>query len=628
MVIGTAGHIDHGKTALVRALTGQDTDRLPEERSRGISIDLGFAHFRLPGGRMASVVDVPGHERFIRNMLAGATGIDMVLLVVAADEGVMPQTREHLDILGLLELSCGVVALTKVDLVEPEWLDLMEEEVRGALSGTFLEGAPMVRVSAVTGQGIPELAQALDRVLPAVPPRDLSAFARLPIDRVFTVPGFGTVVTGTLRSGRIRVEDRLELLPGRRAVRVRGLQVHGAPVEEAGAGQRVAVNLAGVDREEVSRGHVLAPPGCLSPASLFSARLRLLPGARRLANNTRVHLHTGTSEVLARVLLLDREELAPGEEAFARLKTETPLVAGSGDQYILRSYSPTVTIGGGRLLEAGVRRRRFAARDLAELALREAGDPRQLALARIVGGGIRPVAVAELTRTLGLEADERDRILASLAAEGAVLALEGGYYLSREGLGALGERLRSLLEEFARSNPLKRGMGRGEVHQRLLPGLDPKVFAQLLSLLRDAGLVELERERVGLPGRAPQLSPAQERARELLRQRFREAGFAPPDAAQATADLPVSPRQGEDLLQHLVEEGELVKVGDAFWHRGNLAEATRRLQEVLAQHGRITAADFRNLLGTSRKYAVPLLEYFDGIKLTRREGDYRVPFRR
>lgn len=621
LIAGTAGHVDHGKTALVKALTGEDTDRLPEEKRRGISIDLGFASFRLPGGREVSLVDVPGHERFIRNMVAGAAGMDLVLLVVAADEGVMPQTREHLDILELLGVRSGAVVITKIDLVEPEWLELVSDEVRAAVTGTFLAGAPVVPVSSVTGEGLEALRAVLERLAGAVRPKDPRGPARLPVDRAFSVPGFGTVVTGTLYSGTVAVEDRLELLPARRTVRVRGVQVHGRRAERAAAGQRVAANLAGVEREEVRRGDVLVTPGVLEPVSAFAARLRLLPGAPGpLRSGDRVHLHTGTAEVLARVLLLDREALAPGDACFVQVKAESPLAAGRGDRYIIRSYSPVVTVGGGTVLETARRFKRHHPGGLEALRVLEAGEPREIVAAVLAED--RPLPVPEVARRAGLPPEETAGVLGELAAAGRAVLLSGGEYaLSAEAYRVLTARVSALLSDFHRRFPLRRGRPREEV-RALWPALDVRASNALLERLEADGVVRLEQGVAALAGYRPSLSEADERALRALEAAYREAGLSPPAPAEAAAALGIA--DPGELLNRLLDTGVLVKAGeDLYFHRDALAAAAQAVRRHLEARGSMTMAEMRDLLGTTRKYAVPLGEYFDRIRLTRRTGDAR-----
>ncbi|BDG59149.1 selenocysteine-specific translation elongation factor [Caldinitratiruptor microaerophilus] len=624
LIIGTAGHVDHGKTALIRALTGQDTDRLPEEKARGISIDLGFAQFRLPSGRRASIIDVPGHERFIRNMLAGITGIDLVLLVVAADEGVMPQTREHLDILQLLGIKQGVVVLTKVDLVDAELLDLVREDVAAAVKGTFLEGAPVVPVSSVTGEGLDRLVQIVDGLLEVTEPKDVTSFARMPVDQAFVRPGFGTVVRGTLVSGRIRTGDRLELLPQGLEVRVRGLQVHGEKVEVAEAGQRVGVNLSGVERAEVRRGDVLAEPGVLRPTDTFAGRLHLLASVPRpLRHGARVHLHTGASEVTGRVLLLDRDELEPGDSAFIQFRSEAPLVVGRGDRFIIRSYSPVHTIGGGGVIEPHARYRRHHAPHLEELRAKETGGRTGVIAETLARRGPVPLAEAELARLIGAPADVLAPDLRALEEAGEILALEGGYWVHRRGYAAFVEAARSALEAFYRQWPLRPGLPKEELRRKAVPQADARAFAAVLGRAVAAGELVLDRDRVLLPGREVRLTPAQESLARSLEAAVRAAGFSPPSVAELRDRFPDA--LTEELILHLQEEGRVVRLpGDLILHADHLREARERTRQFLRTHPTLTVADFRDLLGTTRKYALPILDHFDTQRWTRRTGDERV----
>lgn len=621
-IIGTAGHVDHGKSALIRALTGVETDRFPEERERGISIDIGFARFPLPSGRRAAVIDVPGHERFVRNMLAGITGIDAVILVVAADEGVMPQTREHLDILRLLEIKKGVVAITKIDLVDAEMLELVQADVEEAVAGTFLEGAPCLPVSAVTGEGLDALLRAVDALLEETEPKDTTAFARLPIDRAFVRPGFGTVVTGTLVGGIMRQGDRLELLPQGLEVRVRGLQVHGEPVEQVHAGQRVAVNLSGIGRSDVRRGHVLCAPGALRPTTSFAGRLHLLESwPKELKHGERVHLHTGTSEVLARVLLLKGDRLEPGSSAFVQLRLEEPVVVGRGDRYIIRSYSPVHTMGGGMVIEPHARYRRSqAAAAIAELEVKESGGTGGVIAETLVQSGMTPLGLGELARRTGVPAETLRAELPGLGAD--VRELEGGLWIHRRGFGQFCQAVRGELEAFYSRHPLRSGLGKEELRRRL--GLGGKEFAALLSAAEAADELRVERDRVALPGHSPTLNDGQAKLAQRLRSAIAAAGYSPPTVAELKQQVPG--RDTEEVIIYLLEQGEAVRVGDdLIIAAAALEDAVRRTREHLKQHGKLTVAEFRDLLGTSRKYALPLLEWFDEQRITRRAGEERVP---
>ncbi|HEX6990111.1 MAG TPA: selenocysteine-specific translation elongation factor [Bacillota bacterium] len=623
VVIGTAGHVDHGKTALIRALTGQDTDRLPEERRRGISIDLGFAEFQLPSGRRAGIVDVPGHERFIKNMVAGASGIDLVLLVVAADEGVMPQTREHLQILQLLGVESGVVVITKTDLVDDDWLDLVEADLRSELARSFLAGAPVLRVSSKTGAGLDELRSVVDNLLPRVRRRPEDAHARLPVDRVFRVAGFGTVVTGTLIAGRIAVDDRLEVQPGRREVRVRQVQVHGRRVDVAEAGQRVALNLAGIAVDELARGQVLVTPSTLVAVRTLAAACTLLDEAERpLKNGARVRLHIGTSEVLGRLLLLDRDALEPGQRGFAQFQAEEPLVAARGDRCIIRSYSPLRTIGGGVVLDPGQRYRRYRAESLELLAVLDSGslkDVVEALLEREAG----PVDVAGFARRLNLPLERLQALLGDLA--GRVVALAGGGLVASVSVHRrLAGRIAEALDAYHRQFPLRPGMPREALRAAVLPRADARAFGALLDHLAADGRVELDGDAVRVPGFRPRLDERLQAALESIHARFRDAGAAPPTRAGAAAELGLSQDEALALIDMLVAQGRLVRVDEDFYLDTAVYDRmVDRIRELLEARGSATVAEIRDALGTTRKYVLPLLEHLDRRSVTRRMGDVR-----
>ncbi|HHW91915.1 MAG TPA: selenocysteine-specific translation elongation factor [Firmicutes bacterium] len=627
VIIGTAGHVDHGKTALIKALTGRDTDRLREEKERGISIELGFAPFDLPGGRRAGVVDVPGHERFIHHMLAGVGGMDLVLFVVAADEGVMPQTREHLDILNLLGVKKGIVVLTKKDLVEEEWLELVTEEVRETLRGTFLAEAPLFAVSSVTGDGIPQLLAAIDALTQEVEERNTRMSFLLPIDRVFTITGFGIVVTGTLVAGTIRLGDKGEILPGDKEGRVRQLHVHGTPVQEAYAGQRVAVNLTGIDLEDVARGNVLAAPGSLRATTMVDCRLYLLPSAPRpLSHRTRVRFHAGTAEVMGRAYLLDQEELEPGDTGLVQFRLETPVAVRRSDRYVIRFYSPMVTIGGGEVLESHPpRRRRFQQAVIRELELKEKGDPLQLVEQGLREAGERGIDLADLTTILGLSPGEMEKLLARLEEEGklVVLTLDQPHYFHRDVLATLRERARDCLQDFHRQYPLRWGMPKEELRTRHFSALPSRLFQGFLLTLAGEGVLELEREKVKLASHRVSLTPRQEALQKELENIYLSQPFSPPPPAEAIARLGTG-EAGEVYLA-LVEEGTLVRLSDDLaFHRRAVEEAREKILAQIRAEGSITVSQLRDLLQTSRRYALPLLEYFDAQRLTRRVGDKRV----
>jgi selenocysteine-specific elongation factor len=626
VVVGTAGHIDHGKTSLVKALTGTDTDRLPEEKARGITIDLGFAFLEEPDDLTIEIVDVPGHERFVRNMLAGVGGIDLALLVIAADEGVMPQTREHLAICSLLRIKTGLVALTKTDLVEPDWLELVKDDVASLVRGTFLEGAPILPVSAKTGEGLVELRAAMRTLAAGVPTRAADQLPRLPIDRVFTVKGFGTVVTGTLMTGRFTADDRVEVYPRGVQAKVRGLQTHGHPVEEVRAGQRTAVNLQGVERAALTRGDVVGPTGALIATVLVDGTLELLADAPRpLKSRDRIRFHTGTSEIMARVLLLDRAELAPGEQAFARFRLEAPLVALPGDRFVVRSYSPIVTVAGGTLLDIDPPRfKRKAPALVAHLTLLAEGSPEDVVEEHVRQVGTAGVRLAALSGRVPFGPERLRGILEALTASGRVLGVERDWVLHPESAERVRAQAVAALEEFHRANPLKPGMSREELRHRA-GDTDERIFASLLVRLDAEGLVRSERDKVRLASHQVQLSAAQQRVVDQVETDFLRTGAAPPSPEEALARAGVTGDEEHELFQVLVEGKRLVRIKESlFFHAQALDTIQDKLVTLLRERKDIGPADVKDLLGISRKYAIPLLEYFDGRRVTMRVGERRV----
>jgi selenocysteine-specific elongation factor len=626
VVVGTAGHIDHGKTSLVKALTGIDTDRLPEEKARGITIDLGFAFLEEPGLTI-EIVDVPGHERFVKNMLAGVGGIDLAMLVIAADEGVMPQTREHLAICALLHIPAGLVVLTKADLVEPDWLELVKDDVATLVRGTLFEGAPVIAASAKTGEGLETIRATLRQLAAAIPPRSADQLPRLPIDRVFTIRGFGTVVTGTLAAGRFAVDDRTEVFPRGLQAKVRGIQAHGHTVTEASAGQRTAVNLQGLERAAIERGDVLGLAGTLVSTSTVDGTIELLADAPRpLKTRDRIRFHVGTSEVMARVLFLDRVELAPGDTTFVRLRLEAPIVALPRDRFVIRSYSPIVTIGGGTLLDVDPPRvRRKGPTLLAHLALLERGTPEEVLEEHIRQRGVTGVRTATLAGRVPFGPEALRALLASLQEHGKVAAVDRDWFVHKESQGRLRGLAVEALETYHRANPLRPGMSREELRSRA-GNADDKVFAQLLETLDAEGVVRIERDKVRLPTHEVRLSDEQRRIVDQLETEFRTAQAAPPSPEEALTRAGVKGADEEhSLFQVLVEGRRLVRVKDSlFFHAEALASIQEKLVALLRDRKDIGPADVKDLLGISRKYAIPLLEYFDGRRITQRVGERRV----
>ena len=624
-VIGTAGHVDHGKSMLVKALTGIDPDRLKEEKERQMTIDLGFAWLTLPSGEQVGIVDVPGHKDFIENMLAGVGGIDAALLVVAADEGVMPQTREHLAILDLLGVKSGLVALTKVDLVDdPEWLELIKAEVEELLEGTTLADAPIIPVSAKTGQGLPELVAELDALLQRTPPRRDLGRPRLAIDRVFSITGFGTLVTGTLVDGTFELGQEVEILPQGIKARIRGLQTHKRRIERAMPGSRVAINLAGVSKNELRRGDVVTTPGWLKPTQLVDVRLRCLADAPRpLRHNTMLKFFSGSAEVVARARLLDSEAIPPGEEGWVQLRLAKPVALIKGDRFIVRQPSPPLTIGGGVVVDPHPRRhRRFHPEVIERLEALAYGTPQEVLLQFLQIE--EPCQARELIERSGLTDQVATEALEELLAQGQVLALGGGgqYLVSKQGWEALLERLTSILGDYHRRNPLHKGMPRGELREylrRRIRGLSSKLFNEIMTRAASEGKLVEEGAIVRLPEHRVRFTPDQQRRVDQLLAAFEREPYTPPSVAEAQAMV------GPEVLNALIEEGRLVKVSeDVIFLAETYEEMVERVIARLRKEGRITVAQVRDMFATSRKYALALMEHLDKRKVTERVGDERV----
>jgi len=618
VIAGTAGHIDHGKTALVKALTGIDTDRLAEEKRRGISIDLGFAHLDLCADLRIGFVDVPGHERFVKNMLAGVGGIDLVLLVVAADESVKPQTREHFDICRLLAIPRGIVALTKADLVEPDILELVRLEVEEFLAGSFLEGAPMVAVSAVTGQGLEELRARLQEVASQAPVKDASRYFRLPIDRAFSMHGFGTVVTGTLISGTVAREQEVELHPGGRRLRVRGLQVHGQFAGRALAGQRTALNLSGIEPAELARGMVIAEPGRFRAVTEIDCRLELLPSAKPLKNRAPVHFHAGTAEIEAEVRLLDvKEALRPAECAFARLHLREPLLILPEDRFIIRMFSPVTTIGGGVVVDIGGRRYQRGEEAGARLKVLAQGTPAER-LHLLVRESRYGLGLSELVARTGLTEREIERALPTDRV--LVLRQPPAWLLDAEWASGALARLRESVRIFHQQKPLLPGIPKEELRSRELP--DAPEFL-LDALIGGATDIVAAGDILRLVTHRLVLKEDEEQALEAIERLFRQAGLAVPAVGEVLAKSGVELARARSLLQMLLRRGRLAKLGDDLvFHAEALEELKRKLAPLKGR--RLSVPEFKELAGVSRKYAIPLLEYLDRERVTRREGDLRV----
>ena len=619
LIVGTAGHIDHGKSALVRALTGTDPDRLKEEKERGITIDLGFAHLDLGDGLVASFIDVPGHERFVRNMLAGAHGIDAVLLVVAADESVMPQTREHFHICRLLGIPRGLVALTKCDAAEADMQALAEMEARELVAGSFLEGSPLLRVSARTGQGLDELIDALRGLARAAPLRAGDGLLRLPVDRAFTLRGFGTVVTGTMISGGLAVGEEVEVLPAGRRARVRGLQVHGAAAERVWAGSRAAVNLSGIDVDEIARGDVLGSPGTLVPTSILEADLTLLPGERPLRDQARVRVHLASAELLARVRALDGAQVAPGAPARVQLRLESPTVAGRGDRLVVRSYSPAQTIGGGVVVDPLATKRRRGSTPLPAATT----DPAAMAARLVEDAG--PAGIDARTLAARVTAAPSS-LLPALGRRDDVVAFgrDPVWLVSAAALRGLAEAARAQLAGFHAARPLQAGMPREELRRRVFARAPEGVFEAVIDELARRGLARVGGEMVALAGHAVRFTPEEDRARQAILSATAAAGLAGIDLAHPPPGVPADPRLLDRVGRALVAEGVLRRVGDALVDASRLDVLKDEVRRRWPPGSRLDVGALKEVTGLTRKFVIPLLEYLDRERVTRRAGPDRV----
>jgi selenocysteine-specific elongation factor len=630
VILGTAGHIDHGKTSLIRALTGIDTDRLKEEKLRGITIELGFAHMEMPGGERLGIVDVPGHEKFVKHMVAGATGIDLVALVVAADEGVMPQTREHMEICELLRVKKGIVVLTKIDLVsDPDWLEMVREDIVEFLKGTFLEGCDIIAVSAATGEGLDELKTSLGRLFNDVESKSSEGPFRLPVDRVFTMRGFGTVITGTSISGRLLIGDPVVIYPGGLKSKVRGMQVHGRDVEEVLPGQRTAVNLQGMERALIERGNVLASAGALYPSHMIDVQLELLKNAPRpLKHRAKIRFHTGTAEHLATIILLDREELKPGEKTFAQVRLDQPAVALRGDRFVLRSYSPVQTIGGGAVLNPLPRKhkgagKREAAKALAELSASSDAD---IILWHLMEAGWAGIAEAELRVRANVPQKYFDKTLQQFTSvrKAVLYDKENRRLIHPDALDEMKNSISAIVAQYHSRFPLKPGMPKEEIPALLSKPVEVKLYNFVLRQLAEAGLLAQEMELVRLTTHKVALSKEEENIRLKIDTAFRGSGLQPPFFREVAAGLPGSPKQHQEVLEWMLAKGILVKTKeDIYFHTAAMAELQNRLVAWLKEHGEITTPQFKEMTGASRKYTIPLLEYFDSQKVTIRVGEVR-----
>jgi selenocysteine-specific elongation factor len=620
VILGTAGHIDHGKTELIRALTGVDTDRLREEKERGISIELGFARFDLPSGNSLGVVDVPGHEKFVKTTVAGIGGMDIILLVIAADEGVMPQTREHLDIIDLLGVRSGIVALTKTDLVSSEEIELAHDEAAELIEGTSLDGAAIIPVSSLSRDGLDELTVELERLVAQVVERSSAGAARLPIDRAFTLEGHGTVVTGTLWSGRIKQGDKLEIYPQGKETRVRSVQVHDHAVDEAVAGQRTALGIHGVSKDQLARGDTLGTSGALHVTQMLDARLRMVTDAKPVKNRTRVHLHLGTAEVLARIVLLESDWLRAGEESLVQLRLESPVVAEKDDLFVIRSYSPVTTIGGGRVLDPTPKRHKRMKDDVLEgLAVLEEGEASDIVLHRVEESGIEGMSDADISS----QAPGATELLEALLADGQLERL-GGRILTASRYDELKSGTEKLLKQFADGSPLEWGMSAEELRGRLSKKLERGVLDAVLNALADEGLISRRGDLVRLGSGDVDLTDEQAKLAERIETRLAEAGPTPPTLDELRQEL--GGKDFDAMQKLLVETGRVIKVTSTLLFHPDAIAVMRRAIGGYFDGGetQLGVPQFKDMVGVTRKYAIPLLEYFDREGTTIRSGNVRV----
>lgn len=626
IIIGTAGHIDHGKTTLIKALTGRNTDRWEEEQKRGITIDLGFTWFDLPGGDRAGIIDVPGHEKFINNMVAGVVGMDLVMLVIAADEGVMPQTREHMDILELLGIEKSIIVLNKCDLVDEEWLELVEEEVKEELNGTFLENAPVVRVSAATGQGLPELIETIEHMTrDEVVQKDITTIPRLPIDRAFSLSGFGTIITGTLLTGAISKEDTLEMYPIGKTSKIRSIQVHGEDKDKCYAGQRVAINLSNIKKREIGRGCVLAPPDSMKNTDILDVRLNVLESSMRvLTNHTRLHFFTGTSEILCRAVLLDKEEIGPGESGFVQLRLEEEIALRRGDKFVVRFYSPMETIGGGVVLEPNPSiHKRFQENVIRELEQKESGSSADVIELHVKEQGDTMITQTELAKLTALSMDEVISDVKELEEQGLVKTFamkKDTFVWHRDSERHAREILVDALAEYEKKYPYRYGMKKAEVQMTFFKKIKPNVFDQYLTLLEEEGVIRKVDEFLGTPEFEVCKDKVYDQVSSIILKTVKNAKY---DFVRY-ADMEfkgVSREVADDILNILLEEKAVVKVGDDMCTLTEyMDQAKEMISEKLSVNPVITIAEVRDMFKTSRKSAKPILEYMDSIKVTKKTG--------
>ena len=634
IILGTAGHVDHGKTSLIRALTGIETDRLKEEKQRGITIELGFAYLDLPCGHRLGIVDVPGHEKFIRNMVAGAAGMDMVAFIIAADEGIMPQTREHFDICRLLGVRDGLIILTKKDMVDTEWLEMVEEEVRDFFAGSFLEEAPILAVSSTTGEGIDEVKQVLDAKVRAINFQEEFGPFRLAVDRVFSMKGFGTVITGTSLSGRISVGEELMFYPAKVSAKIRGIQVHGKDRDVVEAGHRTAINLQGIEKEEINRGDLAATPGTMIPSTLLDADLHYLAtNAKELKNRTQVRVHVGTREIVGRVVLMEQDVIKPGQDADIQIILQESAAVWPGDRFVIRSYSPISTIGGGVILNnAPPKRKRTVERDRLRnhevFSVYKSGNFDDRMLLFLAESGLQGITAEQLSTRLGLFGKKLKKQLQHPISTGKILVVESDSQrlVAAPTVKKLGQTILTLLAQYHEDNPLKSGLATEELRSRLRPPVDQKLFQYTVNSLVKQNLIVQEAAEVRLADHEVSLQVDEKEMQEKISRLYKDAGLKPPNLKDVVASFGEFPeKQIRQVIDLLLHRGTLVKINESlFFDADHLERLGQQVAEFIEREGEIDAPRFKNLTGLTRKFSIPLLEYFDKIKLTIRIGDKRI----
>ncbi|MCP4745598.1 MAG: selenocysteine-specific translation elongation factor [Desulfobacteraceae bacterium] len=627
-ILGTAGHIDHGKTSLIRRVTGIDTDRLKEEKLREITIELGFAHLCLTNGQQIGIVDVPGHEKFVKNMVAGITGIDLVAMVIAADEGIMPQTREHLEICSLLGIQNGLIVLTKVDMVDEEWLEMVRVEVQEFTRNTFLDQAPMVLFSAHTGQGVESFINAVEQICAKILHRPSSGIFRLPIDRVFSMKGFGTVITGTLASGKVSVGEPVNIYPSGMQSKIRGIQVHGQSVETAYAGMRTAINFQGLDKAMVERGNVASNPDALIPSYMVDVVLNYLPSNEKpLKDRRQIRFHTGTSEVMGIVILLDRDQLRPGQTALAQIRLDTPVTLIKNDPYVLRSYSPVRTIAGGAIINPIAKKHKRHKDDVINQLSRLANaSPEDIALLHIENCGFEGCSYRDLRLMVNLPEKKLDHILQNMMSKQQAILVdkEKRIFIHTQSLDALENSVYEFLTAYHTANPLKQGMPKEELKSRLPDRLNIKVFTLLLNHMLKEGKLAQTKEIVHLPEHKISLGEDEKSLRKKIIDIYLNSGITPPFFKEVIKQLDSSMDLAHQVLELLLKEAILVKVKeDLYYHNDPLAKLKQKLIDHLVSKGEISTPQFKDMTGASRKFVIALIEHFDSIQLTIRVGDMR-----